>query len=526
MKKQLGTYGLLLGLMLALLGAGCARTPKHKVFVLGIDGLTFDLLIPWAQEGKLPHFAQLLEEGSSTQLVSVVPPSSPPAWTSATTGVNPGKHDIFAFIKGVQLDANGQLDLIFYTARDRMADPLWVLLTERERRSVVINVPCTSPPDSVLGIMISGFPHTSSTHFTYPPQYRFEIPDYRKDVYGQVVSVAGEDDFLREMDEIMDQRVKVAFKLLEEEPWELFFLVFTITDRVQHYFWKFMDPRHPLWSPEKAQLYGDAILKTYQRMDEFLGQLRLKLDSHTTLVVMSDHGFGPVYQPINGQNFIDSFNPSGDFRVISADQFGAKFYLTPPKNSPNDQSTQEAYVQTKEMLKRELEQLRDPDTGQRVIQRVFEKTDLYWGPYAHRAPALQGLESNGYLFWNWNPTKDKGLFVQRDDPVFSRFFSAYHRLNGILIMAGSNVRRGANNFDAQIFDIAPTVLYLMNEPIPNEMDGKILKAPISQDYLASHALDARWTRPIKVRQMEGLADSTEAINRYIEEQLRAIGYVQ
>ena len=61
-------HGLLLLLVLILLGLSCARTPEQKVFVLGIDGLTLDLLVPWAQEGKLPHpqdeeFLSMMEQG-------------------------------------------------------------------------------------------------------------------------------------------------------------------------------------------------------------------------------------------------------------------------------------------------------------------------------------------------------------------------------------------------------------------------------------------------------------------------------
>lgn len=525
MISRRNSYGLILPLTLILLSLNCARTPKQKAFVLGIDGLTFELLVPWAKEGKLPNFAKLLEEGSSTQLVSALPPSSPPAWTSAVTGVNPGKHGIFGFVKGMKPSV-GAPQLIYYTSRDRMADPIWILLSERGKRSVVINVPCSSPPDSIAGVMISGFPHTSPADFTYPPEYRLKIPDYRIDVYGQLVPVDGEAAFLKEMNDIMDRRANLVFKLLEEEQWELFFVVFTIADRVQHFFWKHMDPQHPKWESQKAQLYGDSILKTYQRIDGFLGQLRSRIDAQTTLLVMSDHGFGPVYQLVNGQNFIDQAMPDTDFRIISGDSFGATFYLLPPQKGPGTQAAQKAYDRNKALLKSKLEQLQDPTTGQRVIQKVFLKEDLYWGPYLDWAPDLLGLESKGYLFWNWLPTEDQAIFPAAESPGFDRLFNAYHMLNGALIMAGANVQKGINNFDAHIFDIAPTVLYLLGEPVPQEMDGKILAAPISEEYLESHALAARWTQLSKRREMGALSDSTEAINKFIEEQLRAIGYVQ
>lgn len=516
---------LTLVLLIALAALGCGSQPAQKVVVLGVDGLTFDLLIPWAKEGRLPNFQQLLEEGSATQLISSVPPSSPPAWTSAITGVNPGKHGIFGFVKEGRLK-DGKLDLDFYTSRDRRADPLWVILSEQGRRSVVVNVPCSSPPDQIRGVMISGFPHTSATNFTSPPEYRFKIPRYRKDIYGQLVSVEGEQAFLDDMNDIMDRRAEVIMDLFEEESWDLFFVVFTITDRVQHYFWQFMDPRHPNWDAGKAEQFGDAILETYQRIDGFLGRLRAQLDEETTLLVMSDHGFGPVYQMVNGEHFSAGVELPEEFALQAADNFGAKFHIVTTHQPPYDQRTLENYALSREIIERELKALRDPSTGRRVINRVYTREDLYQGPHLGQAPDVLGLENQGYLFWNWNDTDDGSVFPEKDHPVFRRLFSAFHKMNGVLVMSGAHIRRGINNYEANIMDIAPTVLYLLKEPIPSDMDGTVLSAPIDPGYVQQHPLDARWDRPSGSTAVQSLADTSGAVNAFIEEQLRAIGYVQ
>jgi predicted AlkP superfamily phosphohydrolase/phosphomutase len=519
------SLALTLLVIIALILPGCGSQPRGKVFVLGMDGLTFELLWPWVEEGHLPNFARLLDEGSSTQLVSAIPPSSPPAWTSAITGVNPGKHGIFGFVQRID-HSTGEPRLVFYTAADRKADPVWTILTERGRRSVVVNVPCTSPPDSIAGVMISGFPHTSPTNFTSPPGYRLKIPDYRLDIFGQLVSVDGEQAFLEDMNDIMDRRAEAAFGLMEEQSWDLFFVVFTITDRIQHYFWKHMDPQHPLWDEAEAELYGDAILRTYQAMDRLLGQVRARLDDQTTLVVMSDHGFGPVYQPVNGQNFLDATIPEGDFGAVATDNFGVKMAFTVKRGTPVNPQTHRTGVETMELLKRKLLELEDPATGRKVVQKVFSREELYWGPYKNKAPHLMGLEEEGYLFWNWYQTPDGIVFPAWGDSVFNRLFSGFHKRNGVLIMTGTNIAAGRNSFPAHISDIAPTILYLLGEPIPAEMDGRVLEPPLTDTYLRDHPVEVSSRDARSGQLIEEAADTTAAVNRYIEEQLRAIGYVQ
>jgi predicted AlkP superfamily phosphohydrolase/phosphomutase len=161
-----------------------------------------------------------------------------------------------------------------------------------------------------------------------------------------------------------------------------------------------------------------------------------------------------------------------------------------------------------------------------VINKVYTREELYQGPYLGQAPDVLGLENDGYLFWNWNDTDDGAIFPAKDHPVFSRLFSAFHKLNGVLVMAGSHIRRGINNYDANIMDIAPTVLYLLEEPIPSDMDGAVLSKPLDPGYVRQHPMDARWDRPSGSNAVQSLTDTTEAVNAFIEEQLRAIGYVQ
>jgi predicted AlkP superfamily phosphohydrolase/phosphomutase len=89
--RRFGLLGLVV-ILAGLPGCGTPTDPPPKVLVIGLDGATFDLLTPWMEQGELPRLRALRDGGISGELLSVIPPLSPPAWTTAATGVNPGKH--------------------------------------------------------------------------------------------------------------------------------------------------------------------------------------------------------------------------------------------------------------------------------------------------------------------------------------------------------------------------------------------------------------------------------------------------
>src|SRR2546423_12739725 len=70
-----------------------------KVVIIGLDAATWTLIRPWMAEGGMPNLAKLMKEGVSGSLRSILPPITPPAWTSFMTGKNPGKHGVFHFIE-------------------------------------------------------------------------------------------------------------------------------------------------------------------------------------------------------------------------------------------------------------------------------------------------------------------------------------------------------------------------------------------------------------------------------------------
>ena len=136
-----------------------------RVFALGLDGATFDLLLPWFRDGKLPTLARLYQQSTHARLRSVVPYLSPQAWTSFMTGKNPGKHAVWDFIVHVP----HSYDIQFANASSRRATSLWKMLSDAGKSVCVVNVQMTFPPEPVNGYLISGMEAPGVyANFAYP----------------------------------------------------------------------------------------------------------------------------------------------------------------------------------------------------------------------------------------------------------------------------------------------------------------------------------------------------------------------
>ena len=113
-----------------------------KVFVLGLDGATWDLLEPLLQDGLLPNLARLHEQGSSGSLRSVFPPLSPVAWTGVMTGKNSGKHGIFEFLEHGHDPLHGRVN----SSRAIRSELLWEIAAKYGKKTVAGGVPMSYPP--------------------------------------------------------------------------------------------------------------------------------------------------------------------------------------------------------------------------------------------------------------------------------------------------------------------------------------------------------------------------------------------
>ena len=140
---------------------------RKKVVVIGLDGLEPSIVEAMLERGELPHFAKIRAAGSYARLATTYPAQTPVAWSSFVTGTNPGGHGIFDFVRrdpetylpDFALSRFEQPKSAFAAPRvvnQRKGVPFWQLLGEAGIPSVVLRCPCTFPPDTLRGQMLSG----------------------------------------------------------------------------------------------------------------------------------------------------------------------------------------------------------------------------------------------------------------------------------------------------------------------------------------------------------------------------------
>ena len=273
-----------------------------RVFVVGWDGATFDLIKPWVAQGKLPNIARVLERGAHGDLRSTLPPMTFPAWSSFLTGKNPAKHCIFDFTK----ERAGSYDLEFVNGGQRRAPSFWKILSDAGKKVISISVPCTFPPEPVNGIVMSGFDAAglggSSAKLDPRGMYPSELYDELESAVGghpigsfpiKEINEGRPDEALAKLLHVIGRKAATAKYLMQEKEWDCAMILFGESDGSGHHFWKYCDPKSPLFTDKPGGMQ-DSILRVYQELDRELGEIMELLPDDTTLLMMSDHGFGGV----------------------------------------------------------------------------------------------------------------------------------------------------------------------------------------------------------------------------------------
>ena len=211
---------------------------RRKAIILGLDGATWDVLLPRVERGEMPNLATLLQRGAWGGLRSTTPPFSAQAWVSLSTGKNQARHGVIDFWERSP-GAPPSEHRTFVSSRLVRGETVWQTAGRHGRRVGVVNVPVTYPPTPVEGYLVSGFlTPPGKTDYVYPEALKEEIealvPGYKPDPFDPLGATQQQ---LVELAEWMEKHEKVARRLMERHPADLFFSVVQAVDHLQHLFW-------------------------------------------------------------------------------------------------------------------------------------------------------------------------------------------------------------------------------------------------------------------------------------------------
>src|SRR5262249_53879880 len=122
---------------------------KQRVYIIGIDGASWNLMREPLAQGKLPNLQRLIQTGAHGPLKSLVPTKSPILWTSMATGKTQIKHGIGDFV--AQKDGK----TIPVSGNQRITKAFWNILSDYGLRVGVVNWWVTWPPEKINGFMVS-----------------------------------------------------------------------------------------------------------------------------------------------------------------------------------------------------------------------------------------------------------------------------------------------------------------------------------------------------------------------------------
>jgi len=551
-----------------------------RLAILGLDGATFDVIRPLAAAGDLPNIRRILEEGAAGELQSETPPITPPAWASMMTGLNPGRHGIYHFIRRVP----GSYETPLVDSRNFSGKDILSLLARRGWTVGSLNVPMTYPPFPLQGgYMLSGLPMPlQGEGITWPPEMKAEIDaflghPYRADVdYGPYQGdrePEAEDldryEALRdEIFRIERDRLALVEEWLHRHPTDLFFYVVWATDRCQHYFWRFQDPSHPGWSAEGERRFGGVIRDAYRLADEFVGRVRGIVGEEVPFALLSDHGFGPytadffVNRWLEEEGFLVRRRPpywtwgrttlADALARLGLDAFGrrlgrlGRLPVARPKRKTRGDLRDVVWPRTRafsalhgiclNLRGREPQGIVEPGEearrtlaeiegrlgrlrgldGEKVFDFAAVAERTYRGPHLREAPDLQ-FQLAGLSCLPKEDWDAPALFARRRNAPIS----GQHRFQGIFAFQAPGVAAGHDLSELHIRDVAPTLLHAVGEPVPAWMEGRV-HAGLFPDAGPPEYDDEK--EPAAGSSSGGAFSEDEAAA--IEESLRGLGYLQ
>ncbi len=302
-------------------------------------------------------------------------------------------------------------------------------------------------------------------------------------------------DVFRTMQQLSDITVD---ELTRKRP-RLLVSIFTSTDSVSHVFYRLIDPKNGASRSEEAKQYGDAILWTYERMDQVVGRVEKAMEPGATLIIVSDHGFHAFRRGFNTNSWLvangymalkppgaggkvytlsdlfgrGDFFPSVDWRRTRAYSLGlGQIYLNLEGRERDGIVPRGDAARLAAEIRAKLLAYHDPETGEAVLEHVYVADQIFHGPYMASAPDLELDFRPGYRT-SWQTSLGAippGIVVTNTRPWSGDHCSSDPADTQGIFFSNRRLPRARPS----IIDIAPTVLGIFNVKPPRPTDGHAL----------------------------------------------------
>jgi len=512
--------------------------PEAPVWLIGIDGATWDLIRPLVEIGELPNFAELMDGGAHGVLLSEEPTLSPALWATVATGVPRSVHGVVNFV----VRRPGSYETVEAGPPDRRSPALWELVGAAGGSSAVISWFGSFPAEPIAGYYVSKRfdPANLEPGQVYPEGFAERLAAKAQVLMrrGDLATIGWTPQMRDAL--VDDARTLAALRVVREEASpDLVAVYFAGIDVAQHLMWRHMEPSSQAF-PEDGEPDRDlaqVIPSYYRYIDHMLGEIRALAPEDATLVIVSDHGGGPlrrdeayllrlpllleklgIQQPVGGEAFaiselyrhhkriwlnLEGVEPAG---VVPVGQAGARAAAIAAR----------------------LRALR-AGGGAAVFDEVVDHVaEASWNPgdpalTVRFAPAARDAAT----------LHDGGRTVEMGEVRFRvPGNSGSHRPEGILLLHGPGIRPGPLERPANLYDIAPTVLYLLGLP----QDGRMVAAAPAVGGVLTDAVDPDLLkrRPIRRvaeypgtdrRSVRRVAEPLDPAHERAMEKLRALGYI-
>ena len=534
-----------------------------RAAVIGLDGAAWQLIDDMLDNGVMPRLKAVRDTGASGILRSTVPTYTPPAWTSAATGVNPGRHGIYGFVEG---HAQYERHALMHAGKVRSAT-VWEMANAQGRLAGIFHLPLTYPARALDGWMVSGmmtpgYGERPPQGFTFPTELEERIrswaPDYAIDVSANWEKDYRDTALCRRVVTSLEQRVVVLRRLLDEHPVDIVFSVLESPDRLQHVYYRYMDPNDDMYYSPAGKHLRPEIWRCFQAMDEIVGVLDDYARASGGVLVCSDHGFTAWEVSVHTNALLEQWGylklkpmaramqtrvaramvpvakrvlPAKTARGAKGRTFTAidwgqtKAFASPiPQQGvfvnvagrePHGIVPHDELEQVKNELVARFLDLKAPD-GTSVTDTVYRSEDVFSGEALAGAPdILPVLKDHRYEI-------DDEIFHRSAFTDLSHLPRGAHHPDGIVVVAGEGVKH-LTDLHASVLDVTPTLLYLAGAAVPDGLDGKVITEAFDPAHLTTHP--PRTIAPVGSGTRDESSPYSPEEEAMIEESLRGLGYL-